>query len=95
MAHDYIPAPTREQDDQKLKVTCDYRIKLFGLGYMIIYLFKKSKEKGKHQLKIIYLRKGQILLIIKQNTVSCKYGPTLLNRARGEQLKMWAWKNNL
>lgn len=69
--------PGGRQDDQKLKVTCDYRIKLFGLGYMVIY-FKKNKKikkkKGKHQLKIIYLRKGQILLITKQNIVSCKHG---------------------
>lgn len=35
--------PGGRQDDQKLKVTCDYRTKLFGLGYMVIYLKKKKR----------------------------------------------------
>lgn len=37
--------PGGRRDDQKLKVTCDYRTTLFGLGYMVIYLKKKKKER--------------------------------------------------
>lgn len=37
--------PGGRQDDQKLKVTCDYRTKLFGLGYMVIYLKRKEVKK--------------------------------------------------